>query len=573
MGGLLEAEACRHVTVLTRNVVQKWVEKEDDASECGTCRLSIALRVFSSLLVFISLFRDTSSFPHLANAVLATLTACCTELTDNREAFLLSLLRTSDLAPALPSLAATLYSCIHYDTPNYLHAIAMNCLASEDDSVLQKALERDTDDAVFVMELLKEEKVRQNAAVDQKLPTLVNQALLASSLRVTRRKGRSLTEEEQQLVSELAQIHDACLQTALTDYITSSLQRSLSDADVTLVLRCDLQTATVVLLIPLLSALQPVVALLESDAFWVATIREERKLGHPTDFTRSYANLLRVVHQLELTLPNPLHLTALGHLSCCVLAAVENMSCSCTVVTRSMIINNKIDSYPFTPSLIRECCEVFDPIDSSSESSVVLLLSMLEYELTLQANRLLLQVAHVSEIEAFLAAPLPAPFLHRYLKKVCCSRKDAFSFRDDTPLTTTYFAAFDASLHALCEVAEKEGEGEELVERLTRAGIFLNKYVFFSQEERELLVRIKQALCRLTIALNDASIVRESVVALRTRQDELLFHVLCFVTDLMSCFALNEECTSLFEGELWTLATSLSRIMKLHPDWGIPRFS
>ena len=156
---------------------------------------------------------------------------------------------------------------------------------------------------------------------------------------------------------------------------------------------------------------------------------------------------------------------------------------------------------------------------------------------------------------------------------MCCSRKDAFSFRDDTPLTTTYFAAFDASLHALCEVAEKEGEGEELVERLTRAGIFLNKYVFFSQEERDLLVRIKQALCRLTIALNDASIVRESVVALRTRQDELLFHVLCFVTDLMSCFALNEECTSLFEGELWTLATSLVRIMKLHPDWGIPRFS
>ena len=177
MGCLLEAEACRHVTVLTRNIVQKWVEKEDDASECGTCRLSVALRVFSSLLAFISLFRDTSSFPQLANAVLATLTACCTELTDNREAFLLSLLRTSDLAPALPSLAATLHSCIHYDAPSYLHAIAMNCLASGDDSVLQKALERDADDAVFVMELLKEEKVRQNPVVVQKLSTLVNQAL------------------------------------------------------------------------------------------------------------------------------------------------------------------------------------------------------------------------------------------------------------------------------------------------------------------------------------------------------------------------------------------------------------
>lgn len=177
MGGLLEAEACRHVTVLTRNVVQKWVEKEDDASECRRCRLPKALRVFSCLLAFISLFRDTSSFPQLAAAVLTTLTACCAELTDNREAFLLSLLRTSDLAPALPSLPATLYPCIHYDTPNYLHAIAMNCLASGDDSVLQKALERDADDAVFVMELLKEEKVRQNRVVTQKLPALVNQAL------------------------------------------------------------------------------------------------------------------------------------------------------------------------------------------------------------------------------------------------------------------------------------------------------------------------------------------------------------------------------------------------------------
>lgn len=177
MGCLLEAETCRHVTVLTRNIVQKWVEKEDDASECGTYRSLIALRVFSSLLAFISLFRDTSSFPQLADAVLATLPACCAELTDNREAFLLSLLRTSDLAPALPSLAATLYPRIHYNSPNYLHAIAMNCLASGDDSVLQKALERDADDAVFVMELLKEEKVRQNPVMNQKLPALVNQAL------------------------------------------------------------------------------------------------------------------------------------------------------------------------------------------------------------------------------------------------------------------------------------------------------------------------------------------------------------------------------------------------------------
>lgn len=30
-----------------------------------------------------------------------------------------------------------------------------------------------------------------------------------------------------------------------------------------------------------------------------------------------------MVHQLELVLSNPPHLTALGHLTCCVLAATE----------------------------------------------------------------------------------------------------------------------------------------------------------------------------------------------------------------------------------------------------------
>ena len=180
MGCLLEAQACHHVTVLTRNIVQKWVEKEDDSSRCWAFHLPIALRVFSTLLAFISLFHSTPAFAQLAAAVLTTLTSCCEELRDNRKAFLLSLLHTSDLAPTLPSLPATLYPCIHYDSLNYLHAIVMNCLARDDDSVLQKALERDADDAddaVFVMELLQEEKVRQNRAVIQELPALLKKVL------------------------------------------------------------------------------------------------------------------------------------------------------------------------------------------------------------------------------------------------------------------------------------------------------------------------------------------------------------------------------------------------------------
>ena len=74
--------------------------------------------------------------------------------------------------------------------------------------------------------------------------------------------------------------------------------------------------------------------------------------------TRSYASLLRLVHQLELALPNPPHLTALGHLTCCVLATTE----------QTPVIASKIDAFAFTPAMIADYLAVYARIEPRSES-------------------------------------------------------------------------------------------------------------------------------------------------------------------------------------------------------------
>ena len=178
----------------------------------------------------------------------------------------------------------------------------------------------------------------------------------------------------------------------------------------------------------------------------------------------------------------------------------------------------------------------------------------------------------MSQFASFLDAALPHAFHHRYLKKVCCADKDAFSFRDATPVTTAFFAAFDAALQRLAAALEAEQDAE-LIPALSHVRLFLNKYVCFSQEERDLLVRVKQALCALAIALNDPSSASAFAARLRPRQQEVMEAVFAFVTDLLSCFALNEECSVLFEGEIWTLASSCTRLMATMQDCGTPRFS
>lgn len=178
----------------------------------------------------------------------------------------------------------------------------------------------------------------------------------------------------------------------------------------------------------------------------------------------------------------------------------------------------------------------------------------------------------MSQFPAFLDASLPPAFHHRYFKKVCCANKDAFSFRDVTPITTAFFSSFDSALQHLDVVLDTEKD-EDLLPALVRVRLFLNKYVCFSQEECALLVRIKQALCATVIALNDASSPSAFAARLRAHQQAVMEAVFAFVTDLLSCFALNEECSALFEGEIWTLASSCTRVMTTMQCCGTPRFS
>ena len=156
--------------------------------------------MFSSLLAFISLFKETPSFSALSTSLFTYLQACSlfpsvlssgvqttesiteqtseqstepiteqtTEQTaapestsrDNCVAFLLSLVNGSALAACLPNLTEAVHKAVDYETDDYLFEIAMQCLEHNDDMVTKVLLEKEWKTILLPLRLLKEEKVR-----------------------------------------------------------------------------------------------------------------------------------------------------------------------------------------------------------------------------------------------------------------------------------------------------------------------------------------------------------------------------------------------------------------------------
>lgn len=156
--------------------------------------------MFSSLLAFISLFKETPSFSALSTSLFTYLQTCSlfpsvlssgvqttesiteqtteqstehiteqtTEQTaapestsrDNCVAFLLSLVNGSALAACLPNLTEAVHKAVDYETDDYLFEIAMQCLEHNDDMVTKVLLEKEWKTILLPLRLLKEEKVR-----------------------------------------------------------------------------------------------------------------------------------------------------------------------------------------------------------------------------------------------------------------------------------------------------------------------------------------------------------------------------------------------------------------------------
>lgn len=152
--------------------------------------------MFSSLLAFISLFKETPSFSALSTSLFTYLQACSlfpsvlssgvqttesiteqtseqtteqtTEQTaapestsrDNCVAFLLSLVNGSALAACLPNLTEAVHKAVDYETDDYLFEIAIQCLEHNDDMVTKVLLEKEWKTILLPLRLLKEEKVR-----------------------------------------------------------------------------------------------------------------------------------------------------------------------------------------------------------------------------------------------------------------------------------------------------------------------------------------------------------------------------------------------------------------------------
>ena len=164
--------------------------------------------MFSSLLAFISLFKETPSFSALSISLFTYLQACSlfpsvlssgvqttesiteqtteqtteqiteqtsesiteqtTEQTaapestsrDNCVAFLLSLVNGSALAACLPNLTEAVHKAVDYETDDYLFEIAIQCLEHNDDMVTKVLLEKEWKTILLPLRLLKEEKVR-----------------------------------------------------------------------------------------------------------------------------------------------------------------------------------------------------------------------------------------------------------------------------------------------------------------------------------------------------------------------------------------------------------------------------
>lgn len=76
---------------------------------------------------------------------------------------------------------------------------------------------------------------------------------------------------------DLACVPDALLQDGFTGFIASTLQDTRCDADVGVRWLAEPQVATALLLIPTLPSLQPIVDLIETDAFWTAAVLQPRK--------------------------------------------------------------------------------------------------------------------------------------------------------------------------------------------------------------------------------------------------------------------------------------------------------